>query len=140
MILNEQKCYQKYCQHVLMKAKLRRLIMNFPNGSFYRVQRNDKDILMGGVGGASSLRKQGTAHSKQMNFKLIFFFLLFIISEKKTMMNDLSFILQNIEFCLHENEKYKNMNTNLFFVCLIYTLKLIQSKVFFGQTKMQQLS
>ena len=44
---------------------------------------NDKDILMGGVGGAGSLRKQGTAHSKQMNFKLIFFFLLFIISEKK---------------------------------------------------------
>ena len=69
---------------------------------------------MGGVGGAGSLRKQGTAHLKQMNFKLIFFFLLFIISEKKTMMNDLSFILQNIEFCLHENEKYKNMNTNLF--------------------------
>ena len=69
---------------------------------------------MGGVGGAGSLRKQGTAHSKQMNFKLIFFFLLFIISEKKTVMKDLSFILQNIEFCLHENQKYKNMNTNLF--------------------------
>ena len=56
--------------------------MNFPNGSFYREMRDDKDILMGGVGGAGSLRKQGTAHSKQMNFKLIFFFLLFIIAEK----------------------------------------------------------